>query len=338
MTGNRRTLDIGFPVEREIAEWERRHDAGEVPGRWPYGLDALSRLADLTPVSLPYPSRSQRIRARTLARPRTVRDAVGLTWDENAAWRMATVAPHAQHVSGVIWLTDVAARGGDVRGSVRALSRCDALWVLSEAQVEPLSALVIGTPVHYVRFAIDDEFFPRRSLPETLRVVSAGGDRDRDTATLFGALEIVHAEMPHVDLVVQTTSTLRPPKGVKVVAQLPHTQLRDLYASATIVLIATRSNLHVSGMTVSLEAMATGRPVVVTRTPGIEDYIEDGRTGLLSSIGDAASLARGALELLQDPERVAAMGSAARGSVEERFSPAHMAAQIGAVVSGSSPA
>lgn len=336
MTGHRPTWDVGFPAERRITDWERRHDSGEVPGRWPYGLDALSRHANLRPVPLPYPNRLQRLRARTFARPRAERGAVGLTWDENAAWRMATVAPHARHVSGVIWLTDVAARGGDVSGSIRALCRCDALWVLSEAQVEPLQTLVAGMPVHYVRFAIDDEFFPLRPLPETLRIVSAGGDRDRDTATLFAAFEMVHAEMPHVELIAQTTSTLRPPAGVQVVAHLPHTRLRELYASATLVLIATLPNLHVSGMTVSLEAMATGRPVVVTRTPGIEDYIDDGRTGLLSAVGDPASLARGALELLRDPERTVAMGTAARASIEARFTPALMAEQIGAVVSGSS--
>ena len=129
-----------------------------------------------------------------------------------------------------------------------------------------------GVPVEYVRFGIDHEFFSARSrIPRSPRVVSVGGDRDRDAETLFRALSRVHDARPDVELVVQTASDLPPPDGVATIRHLPHAQLRELYASASVVAIATRPNLHVSGMTVSLEAMATGRPVVATR------HARDGR-------------------------------------------------------------
>lgn len=326
--------DLGFPAERSITQWERRHEAGEVPGRWPYGLDALSAFADVRPIDLREPGLLSKARSRAGLGIRPVSDAVGITWDENAAWRMSIVAPHASRATGVIWLTDTAARGGEVRGLARVLAGCDVLWALSEAQLEPLSSLVPGPRCEYVRFAIDHEFFTPQPLPPVLRVVSVGGDRDRDTAALFRAFEIIRERMPHVELVAQTTSTLPPPPGVTIVRHLPHARLRDLYASATVVMIATHANLHVSGMTVSLEAMATGRPVTITRTPGMEDYVEEGRTGLLSPVDDPDALAAHTIDLLSDPERVAAMGAAARTVVESRFTPAHMAAQIARIVSG----
>lgn len=332
MSQDSRQIDVGFPAERSISEWERRHRNNEVPGRWPYGLDALGAFAPTSSIDLPVPSKIARARDRLGIGPRERRDNVGVTWDENAALRMATSRPYASHVSGVIWLTDAAARGRDLGRLPAVLAECAALWVLSDAQIDPLRRIVSGPPVEYVRFGIDHSFFTRQSAPSLARVVSVGGDRDRDTQTLFRALDGVHAARPDVELVVQTATDLTPPDGVHTIRHLPHEKLRELYASASLVAIATRPNLHVSGMTVSLEAMATGRPVAVTRTPGMADYIEAGVTGLLSEPGDAEALSSHILELLDDPARTAEMGAAGRRSVEQQFTSELMAEAIYEIV------
>lgn len=79
------------------------------------------------------------------------------------------------------------------------------------------------------------------------------------------------------------------------------------------------------GLTVA-EAMWKGRPVVASRIGGIQDQIDDGRTGLL--IGDPRDLAEyGAAVrlLLSDPERAARMGAAAREQVRNYFlGPRHL--------------
>lgn len=328
MSEQRVSIDVGFPAERSIADWEKRHAAGEVPGRWPYGLDGLSAFAPVRAVDLPTPGRLDRARGRFGVGPRAAQDAVGVTWDENAALRMSTMNPHHRHLSGVIWLTDAAARGRDLGRLPAVLAKCEALWVLSDAQVQPLRDIVPGVPVEYVRFGIDHEFFTPQPTPTTPRVVSVGGDRDRDADTLFEALTLVHAHRPDVELVVQTASESTPPDAVTTIRHLPHRELRNLYASASLVAIATRPNLHVSGMTVSLEALATGRPVVATRTPGMDDYIADGETGLLSAPADAEALAANILALLSDPARAAEMGAAGRRSVEERFTSELMSSAI----------
>jgi glycosyltransferase involved in cell wall biosynthesis len=51
-----------------------------------------------------------------------------------------------------------------------------------------------------------------------------------------------------------------------------------------------------------LEAFASGTPVVTTEPEGMRYLVEDGRTGLLSPVGDAEALARNVVRLLEDPE------------------------------------
>jgi glycosyltransferase involved in cell wall biosynthesis len=64
-----------------------------------------------------------------------------------------------------------------------------------------------------------------------------------------------------------------------------------------------------------LEAMACGRPVVATSVGGVPEMVEHGREGLLVGQSDA-QIADALLELLNDPERAARMGEAARCRAE----------------------
>jgi len=54
---------------------------------------------------------------------------------------------------------------------------------------------------------------------------------------------------------------------------------------------------------VLVEAMACGLPVVATRCyPGIEEIVEDGKTGLLVEVGDEAAMAAALLRVLNDEQ------------------------------------
>ena len=73
------------------------------------------------------------------------------------------------------------------------------------------------------------------------------------------------------------------------------------------------------GLTVA-EAMWKGRPVVASRIGGIQDQIEDGRTGvLLGDPEDLEAYGRALVELLADPDRAARIGEAAREAVKDNF-------------------
>lgn len=68
-----------------------------------------------------------------------------------------------------------------------------------------------------------------------------------------------------------------------------------------------------------LEAMALGVPVVAAAAHGIEDFVEDGRTGRLVRQRDGASLARAIDAVLRAPYLAAALRRHARRLVERRY-------------------
>jgi glycosyltransferase involved in cell wall biosynthesis len=70
---------------------------------------------------------------------------------------------------------------------------------------------------------------------------------------------------------------------------------------------------------VTLEAMAAGKPVVVTNTGGTSEVVQDSVTGFLVPPGDANALAARMCQLLENPVKAADMGAHARERVESQF-------------------
>jgi glycosyltransferase involved in cell wall biosynthesis len=85
---------------------------------------------------------------------------------------------------------------------------------------------------------------------------------------------------------------------------------------------------------VGIEALAAGRPVIASATGGIEDWLDDGVSGLCVKPGDVEDLAQALNKLLADPDRQRTMGIAGREMVNTRFSPErHLAAILDAYAS-----
>jgi glycosyltransferase involved in cell wall biosynthesis len=71
--------------------------------------------------------------------------------------------------------------------------------------------------------------------------------------------------------------------------------------------------------TVVIEAAAMGLPTVGTRINGLVDAVVDGTTGLLVTVKDAVGLSAACAQLLDHPERLLAMGLAARERCVREF-------------------
>ena len=76
------------------------------------------------------------------------------------------------------------------------------------------------------------------------------------------------------------------------------------------------------------EANACGKPVVGSRTGGIVDAIEDGRTGLLIEPDAIDELARAVLRLLENPVYAATLGEQGRELVVHSGTWQHAAERI----------
>ncbi|HEX2095570.1 MAG TPA: glycosyltransferase family 4 protein [Longimicrobiaceae bacterium] len=100
-------------------------------------------------------------------------------------------------------------------------------------------------------------------------------------------------------------------------------EMPEVYAAADLVVQPS----HVEGFGLAvLEAMAVERPVVGTRTRGIEEIVEHGGNGWLVPVRDAEALAGAILDLLRDRDRAAELARRGREFVERHLSAESMVA------------
>ncbi len=98
---------------------------------------------------------------------------------------------------------------------------------------------------------------------------------------------------------------------------IPHGETIALYRRAIVMVLPSVWNEPSPLPT--YEAAACGLPIVSTRSGGIPEIVEHGRTGILVARGDVEELALAISQVIDDPALARAMGEAARQRVQERF-------------------
>jgi glycosyltransferase involved in cell wall biosynthesis len=92
------------------------------------------------------------------------------------------------------------------------------------------------------------------------------------------------------------------------------------WLAAMDIVVQTSVALESFGMAIA-EAMALGRPVVVSRIGGLPEVVSDERSGLIVEPADAPGLAAALTRLLDDPALRARLGSQAAIDARARFTP-----------------
>lgn len=158
-----------------------------------------------------------------------------------------------------------------------------------------LSVGRMGDPRKNHRMLLDAYVRLRARLPDCPRLVLAGPDMPPDWMTRIIADRSLPVEIVHRP----ETSTLA-----------------DLYRHADAFVLA--SDEEGFGVTV-VEAMASGRPPVSTRSGGPDAIITDGRDGFLVDRDDAETLAGRLYRIATEPNLADALGREARATAEARY-------------------
>jgi glycosyltransferase involved in cell wall biosynthesis len=124
------------------------------------------------------------------------------------------------------------------------------------------------------------------------------------------------------------------PPNVVVSKTVPHRWLRDEYARADVFVLPSIDD---SFGLVTLEALSSGLPVVVSSSAGTSEMITHGRDGLVVPSGSATALAT-ALQDIADPHLRAELGSAGRALVERGNSWEEYGARVLATLDSLRPA
>ena len=219
---------------------------------------------------------------------------------------------------------------------LRVHSHIDLFFVYSTWQAEFIrtrwkrpAGKVIYTP-----FMVDACFFsseqaPMNASPGALYgshgpVISAVGLEYRDYPTLMDAVRglpvqaVLAAASPWSKQRDSTTGT-QVPENV-LVRRFSQYELRELYAASRFVVMPLYSVDYQAGVTAILEAMAMGKAVICTRTPGQTDVIVEGENGLYVEPGDPGSMRSAIQWLLEHPQEADRMGSNGRRLVEQEMS------------------
>jgi len=129
---------------------------------------------------------------------------------------------------------------------------------------------------------------------------------------------IIGGEGPHLPAIRRLARSFDVEDKVIFSGRLARPDLPRYYAACDVFVLPSVSRLEAFGI-VALEAMSSGKPVVVTDMPGVREVVNDGVEGLLCEPLNAEDLAEKINRLLGDPGKRAAMGRAGRKKVVGEF-------------------
>lgn len=171
--------------------------------------------------------------------------------------------------------------------------------------------------IEFIPFGVDLNFFKPMDVEQDGKVFAVGFDPDRDWKTFFEAVRnikgpVVVATRPN------RVSGLDIPSNVEIKQFTPR-ELAIEYAKSAVIVVPLDTSKAINdamGCSTLFEAMASGKPLIATKTHTTASYVAEGENGLLVPEGDPQAL-KAAIEHLQgDKELRERLGQNARAYAE----------------------
>lgn len=235
-------------------------------------------------------------------------------------------------ISQSVWLIDEWKKLGWPRRQFYKflLRSSDCLTFLSPVNAEAAKVLFPDNRVEFVKFGITTEFersATERNIGAPLKVMSAGNDRHRDWTTFIAA--VGGREAYQVEVLTSRLKKTELPTNI--VAHRPDTneELLAAFDRADIIVVPLTENMHASGITVVLEAIMRGIPVVCSNVGGLDGYFDDReitflRNGSSEAIEEALQEFRRNPQIYLDKARSTQYGVIERGPNSKTYAQRHV--------------
>ena len=167
----------------------------------------------------------------------------------------------------------------------------------------------------------------RRELGTPLVVYAGRLESEKGVQTLIDATAGLRRMFPEVRVVIVGHGTAgedlraqarrrRVGRAVTFTGWVPEEELRAIVSAADAVVVPS---IYEPFGLVALEAMALGAPLVVARTGGLADLVDDGRTGSSFAPGDVGQLVDAVVDVLSHPRSARTRAAVARLEVLVRY-------------------
>jgi glycosyltransferase involved in cell wall biosynthesis len=223
-------------------------------------------------------------------------------------------------------------------------SAMDAIICLNEFQTNFAKTVLRIEPkkIFHINYGamVDGSFFtPAQAQQGGNRYILSVGQENRDYETLMSALHSLNLPATIVPGGMGNPndscfSLAASENKLKILYGLSNTALRDLYAGSAFVVVPLRDVEYPAGITTIMEAMAMDKAVIASRSRGISELIEDGKTGMLANVADAEDLRNKILYLWNNPLVAQQMGTNAGAFAREKVDLDCFIEQLGSIITG----
>lgn len=211
--------------------------------------------------------------------------------------------------------------------SIKTLERCDIAIAVNTQTKNHLSKFIDENKIKTIPLGVDLDIFKYSSPPQAYDILAVGWHiKRKGFKYLIEAMPTILKEYPNAKLHITSggpqTSNLKMlvtqiglNNSVIFHGRVSDEKMSELYRQCR---VFCHPSLSEGFCHTTLEAMATGIPVVSTNTVGSE-MVEDGKTGFLVHTADSDAIADAILKVFSDDKLTYKMGVEARKKVEEEY-------------------